>query len=371
MKTYSAFLAGLAATLGTAATALAAPVTFQVNMSAQISLGNFSPTADSLFVAGDPVNGWSTTESPLAASTGDPNIWTGTFDVVGTAGTTAQYKFLITTSSGTTWEGVVGPGGPDGNRTFTLSDTEQTLPVVYFNNVTSGSTVSSDVTFQVDMSVQATLGNFDPESGTVSVAGEFNSWNTSDFPLTRDGNSPNLWVGTRQLTGPNNGSVLYKFVMNGSSWEGNVGPNGTQNRSLTLQSTAQTLPVVFFNNQAVVPANIPITFQLNLGVQIAQGNFDPDTGTVSVAGDPLNNWNTEASVLTRNTTDPNLWTGTFEVNSSAGAVMSFKYVLNGSTWEGNVGPDGAQNRSYTFTSTDPQTLPQVYFNNVDNLGPIT
>lgn len=51
--------------------------------------------------------------------------------------------------------------------------------------------------------------------------------------------------------------------------------------------------------------------------------------------------------------------------------MSFKYVLNGSTWEGNVGPDGAQNRSYTFTSTDPQTLPQVYFNNVDNLGPIT
>jgi hypothetical protein len=44
--------------------------------------------------------------------------------------------------------------------------------------------------------------------------------------------------------------VSYKFVINAASWEGNVGPNGTQNRSLTLTSQPQMLPVVFFNNLA-------------------------------------------------------------------------------------------------------------------------
>ena len=99
MKTHFRLLAGLGMLLGSASTAWAAQVTFQVNMSAQIALGNFNPTADAVFVAGDPLNAWSTSESPLAASPGDPNIWVGTFDVTGTAGNTAQYKFVMITST--------------------------------------------------------------------------------------------------------------------------------------------------------------------------------------------------------------------------------------------------------------------------------
>jgi hypothetical protein len=221
------------------------------------------------------------------------------------------------------------------------------------------------------MSVQVALGSFDPGSGTVSVAGEFNGWSASDFALTQSVSESNRWVGTRTLTGAADSSVSYKFVMNGSTWEGNVGPGGAQNRALTLTSTTQIMPVVFFNNVTAVPSNIPLTFQVNLGVQIARGSFDPAVGTVSVAGDLLNNWNTSASVLTRSAIDLNLWTGTFEVSSSAGAVMLFKYVLNDATWEGNVGPDGTQNRTYTLASTDPQTLPLVFFNNVNNLGSLS
>ena len=368
MKTHTPLLAGLGLTLCSVMTTFSAQVTFQVNMSAQTSLGNFNPAVDVVSVAGDPINAWSTTDSPLAPSPSDSNIWTGTFEVTGTAGATAQYKFVMLTNSVAAWEGNVGPGGPNGNRTFTLADTDQTLPVVFFNNVTSGATVSSDVTFQVNMSVQVALGSFDPASSTVSVAGEFNGWSASDFMLTQSLTDSNLWVGTRTLTGAADSTVSYKFVMNGGTWEGNVGPGGAQNRALTLTSAAQSLPVVFFNNVTAVPGNIPITFQVNLGVQIAQGNFDPAAGTVSVAGDLLNNWNTSASVLTRSTTDLNLWTGTFEVNSSAGAVMLFKYVLNDATWEGNVGPDGTANRTYTIASADPQTLPPVFFNNVTDLG---
>jgi hypothetical protein len=371
MKTGIPFLIGLKVLISCAVTTFSAQVTFQVNMSAQVALGNFNPASDVVLVAGDPLNSWSETDSPLAPSLGDTNIWVGTFEVTGTAGNTAQYKFLIATASATTWEGNVGSGGTTGNRTFTVADTDQTLPVAYFNNVTGGTSVSADVTFRVNLSVQVEQGTFDPVSGTVSVAGEFNSWSTTAFELAQSASEPNLWVGTLKLSGSPESSVSYKFVMNGGSWEGNVGPNGAQNRSLTLSQTAQILPIVFFDNVTAVPKNIPITFQVNLGVLIAQGGFDPDTGTVSVAGDPLNAWDTAASLLTRSVTDPNLWTGMFDVNSWTGAVLLFKYVLNGSTWEGNVGPDGTQNRSYTLASTDPQTLPIAYFDNVNHLGALS
>jgi hypothetical protein len=90
MRTPTPFLAGLGLMLGFVTTAFSAQVTFQVNMSAQTSLGNFNPASDAVFVAGDPINGWSTSASPLAPSPSDSNIWTGTFEVSGTAGATAQ-----------------------------------------------------------------------------------------------------------------------------------------------------------------------------------------------------------------------------------------------------------------------------------------
>lgn len=144
-----------------------------------------------------------------------------------------------------------------------------------------------------------------------------------------------------------------------------MAPTGAQNRALALTRAAQTLPVVFFNNQAAVPTSIPVTFQVDLAVQLARGNFDPTTGTVSVAGDALNNWNTSASMLTQSTTESNLWTGTFTITGSPGMAMLYKYVLNGSTWE------SINNRTSTLSTTNAQTLPLVFFNDVGNLGPLT
>lgn len=371
MKTSLSFLASLGLVLGSAWTSLGAQVTFQVNMSAQIALGNFNPAVDTVLVAGDPINAWSTTESPLAPSPGNASVYVGTFEVIGAAGATAQYKFLFTTAATTTWEGNVGTGGGTGNRVFTLTDADQSLPVVFFNNVTSGTSVSSDVTFQVDMSVQMTLGNFDPDTGTVSVAGEFNAWSTSEFELARSASHPSLWVGTRKLTGAANAPLLYKFVMNGGTWEGNVGTDGAQNRALLLIEGPRTLAAVFFNNVATVPVIIPVTFRVNLATQIARGEFDPATGTVSVAGDLLNNWDPSVAALTRETADSSVWAGTFEVTTTSGAAMLHKFVLNGSTWEGNVGPDGTQNRTHTFANSEPQNLPVAFFNNASDLGPLS
>jgi hypothetical protein len=193
------------------------------------------------------------------------------------------------TGAGVVWEGIVGGGGGSGNRTFALPASAQTLPVVYFNNVTNSTSVSNLITFQVDMSVQMGLGNFDPSSGTVNIAGEFNSWNATATLMTNSPSDTNLWVITLPLSGGLGTSIGYKYIMNGT-WEGNVGPGGAQNRSVSLQRTNQILPAVYFDNKAAPPVPTPLVFQVDLTVQVAQGNFDPATGFVEARGSFNNNW---------------------------------------------------------------------------------
>jgi hypothetical protein len=364
MKIRTLFRACLAVFLSAIGLAQAAQVTFQVDLSAQRILGNFNPETDTIFVAGDPLNNWSASASQLEQSTTDTNLWAGTFDVSGVAGGTGQYKFVMTTATATFWEGEVGSGGTTGNRTFTLSDTDQVLPVVFFNNVTNTTSVTAQVTFQVNLAVEVTLGNFDPSSGTVYLAGEFNAWNATGFELTRSTENPDIWAGTLTLSGTPESEISYKFVMNGSTWENTVGTNGSQNRAMILQGGNQVLPVVYFNNLSEVPSQVPITFQVDLGVQTVLGNFFPDSDTVYVAGDLINNWSGSTSALTRSASDTNLWTGTYEIQGLTGTVMYYKFVINGSTWE------SIDNRKYTFAGTNAQTLPKVYFNNAGNLGKI-
>ena len=365
MKTRLAVLSALGVLLGGSNIASAIQVTFQVNMSSQASLGNFDPVTDTVVVAGNPLNNWSTAASPLTPSPADTNIWVGTFDISSTAGSSVQYKYVMNTSkAGLIWEGNVGSGGGTGNRTFTLQAGSQTLPLVYFNNVTNSTTVSNAITFQVNMSVQTTLGNFDPASGTVTIAGEFNNWTTTATPLTNSTIDTNIWFTTLVLVGADASTVSYKYVMNGTWEANNVGPGGSQNRSVTLARTNQTLPAVFFNNVTNVPVPIPLNFQVDMTVQTALGNFDPALDYVEARG-TFNNW-LAGFTLTNSPSNTNLFSGTWvDTADPLGSSVLYQFVLNGTTWETAAG-----NRSYALTSTNEQTLPLVFFNNVNDLGPL-
>jgi hypothetical protein len=268
------------------------------------------------------------------------------------------------TGAGVVWEGIVGGGGGSGNRTFALPASAQTLPVVYFNNVTNSTSVSNLITFQVDMSVQMGLGNFDPSSGTVNIAGEFNSWNATATLMTNSPSDTNLWVITLPLSGGLGTSIGYKYIMNGT-WEGNVGPGGAQNRSVSLQRTNQILPAVYFDNKAAPPVPTPLVFQVDLTVQVAQGNFDPATGFVEARGSFNNNW-AGGFTLTNSPDNTSIYSGTFvDTTDVPGTSIGYKFVLNGTTWE------SIDNRTYMLISTNEQTLPLVFFNDANNLGPIS
>jgi hypothetical protein len=204
------------------AQAWATMVTFQLNMSVQEALGNFTPGTDLVVVRGS-FNGWGGNANELTLS-GD--VYTTVADIPEGA---IEYKFVIVQPGQDVWESV-------DNRTATIAGGTQTLPAVYFNNIESAASVDVEVNFRVDMTVQALSGTFDPESDWVVVRGNHNNlgnWGGAVQLIEETGN-PNvysLWIQFASV--PENAAIEYKFVIltggdpNAANWESSA------NRSFT------------------------------------------------------------------------------------------------------------------------------------------
>ncbi|HXG46220.1 MAG TPA: hypothetical protein VNO52_01230, partial [Methylomirabilota bacterium] len=293
------------------------------------------------------------------------NVYEGTVDIAGSAGSQVQYKFVINQAGNLVWEvNGVGPNGAQ-NRTLNVPASAQTLPIVHFNNQATPPGVTA-VTFQVNMSVQQAIGRFDPGAHTVEAHGSFDSWGPG-ITLAASQADPLVYQGTVNITGSAGALYEYKFVLNQAGtqiWEGSVGPGGPfGNRVLTLGTGTQILPVVFFDNLTNNPgAGIPVTFRVNMAVQVARGLFDVGAGSLAVAG-PFNNWQ-PTSLLSNSLADPYLYEGTVNISTvSPGGSVPFKFVANGGTWESGV------DRTFVLADT-AQTLPVEYFDRVNNLGPL-
>jgi hypothetical protein len=151
-------------------------------------------------------------------------------------------------------------------------------------------------------------------------------------------------------------------------WESDgVGPGGAQNRAFSLTNSAQTLPVVYFNNQSTPPGVTAVTFQVNLAVQQSITNFDPAMHSVEARGS-FNGWSSGIT-LSPSTTNSLIYQGTTNVAGSPGAQFEYKFVINKAgtlLWEGNVGTGGPSgNRLLTLVAGN-QLLPVAYFNNLTN-----
>jgi len=216
-------------------------VTFQVNMGVQAEVGSFNPATHTVEARGS-FDNWGAGIT-LSQSQANTNIYQGMANITGSAGTTIEHKFVINQAGTLVWEGNVGPGGPSGNRTFMLAETNQTLPVVYFNNLTNNPGAGIAVTFQANMALQIARGLFDPATGVIDVRGPFNNWGTpSGLVLTNSPGNESIFAGTLNVSNTAPGStVAYKFNRNGT-WE--TGPD----RTFMLASLAQTLPPRYFDD---------------------------------------------------------------------------------------------------------------------------
>ena len=103
-------------------------------------------------------------------------------------------------------------------------------------------------------------------------------------------------------------------------------------------------------------------------MQIARGNFDPNSGYVEARGSFLTsggNWVGGFTLTNDPANDPLVYRGTWVDTNAPGGVVQYQYVLNGGTWE------STGNRTFTLTDTNPVTRPLEFFSNVADLGALT
>ena len=276
-------------------------VTFQVDMTQQIALGNFIPGTSWVEVRGSGLpNGWNgdtLTPNPSILRTNSfgmvtSNVWTGTFSVTGSPGGADQFKYYIQPAG--IWENP-GAVNRDCNGNRYLANADQTLPVVDFNDAPS-----TLVTFNVDMSaVAATDTNFNPDS--VTLNGDFNNWG-GGIAMTNNPAAPNtnlfstvipLGVGTtvnyqfRYVELNNNQTVydLYHGILNGAS-----------NRSFTVPNAASAnVPAVLFNDAPLSdyltqPTLVTFSVDMNGAIGTDGHAFDPGSGDAVFVYGEINTW---------------------------------------------------------------------------------
>jgi hypothetical protein len=212
------------------------------------------------------------------------------------------------------------------------------------------------VTFNVDMSVQESLGNFNSSNGSVIVVGTFNDWNTGNgVTLSNTGNG--VYSGNGSIFGAEGSTITYKFF-NTTPGAPNDGYESSDDRSLTLGpiDQSQNVPVVYFSN--VLPSRV-VNFSVNMTEQIALGNFNATTGNVSVVGE-FNGWDTGSGISLSNSGD-GIYTGNGSISGAQGSSVAYKFY-NSTPNAPNFGYEAGAERSLTLGAPGtPQSEPLVSF----------
>jgi hypothetical protein len=316
------------------------------------------------------------------------NVYTNTFAVTGTAGTTFQYKFTYTTPVGVTWEddnpppGAGQPADQGNNRVLLLVGGAQTLPVVpfYAPSVTPPIDLpTNNITYRVDLTEQVQLGDFLP-GDTITVTGEplaLSNWGagvgmTNDPALS--GNASNIYsavVGIQGVPGAAGGD--FKFRMN-SGWEETaIGDN----RNFKIIGGDQVLPVYFYFDQPIgPPTNANVKFQVDMTPQVISGGFTNGMSAVRISG-YFNGWPNTADGGELMTNNPalsgnasNVYSAWISIDNlpgtvpttTVGLVNRYKFRADGG-WEAAAiyGVGGNKDRQLIIAGGD-QILPLVTYN---------
>lgn len=329
------------------------PITFQVDMRAQIGAGLFNPATAGVDVE------WGTGFTSFAALTdGDGDgIYTGTHAVSAPSSTPVVYRFTIAPND------IALPLQPEtSSRTFTMPNEPTTLPLVFFNNIAG----FRDVTFSVDMSGAQSLGAFNPATQTVQVRGPFNNWVGAVMTNT----TAATYSATVRISGTtNNQPVTYKYFVAETPQSQAIGYEGGADRTFNLAFNANlnvepALPLA--TDTFSTPDFRPVTFSVDMTVLEAAGGFTPGVDSVRVAGS-FNGWDTGSTAYQLADPAPadGIYTGTFIVSGATNSSISYKF-FNTRPGAPNGGYESGSDRTATLGasgSTATQVLPTVYWNN--------
>ncbi len=198
---------------------------------------------------------------------------------------------------------------------------------------------TKNVTFKVNMKVQAKKGFFNPATEVVTIPGGFNNWlneppaNTEKVMLDSSAVDPvrdSIYTKVIALTPLQ--SYEYKYNI-GLGWNGKDELGGQPNRSIIGPTTDSTLAPVWFNNEAMpsgAPANV--TFEVDMRLP-AKGIPNFSSRKVYVAGS-FSNWGSGAILMTDANND-SVYNVTTPINSAQ--LIQYKFLHS---------PDSASNGSW-------------------------
>ena len=317
-------------------------ITFSANMNHQIVLGTFNPATDAVTV--DWGAGFPSTNFAYLTDADSDGIYTGTATISAPEGSSVPYRFTIEPVD------IAAPLVSETvNRNFSMPSTALTVASAYYNNIEG----YRDVTFSVNMSVQQTLGNFNPATQTVEVRGPFNAW--AGTALTAQGEG--VYSGTVRVSGAA-AAVPYKFFAGGYEAGGD--------RTFTLAfnsdrapTPAQVLDTVFYSNVNTVPDFRLVTFAVNMSQQISLGRFNPATDFLEIRGG-MNSWGGGTTWRLADGDSDGIYTGTFKIEGTAATTVEYKFYNTAL----GIGYETTPNRTLVLGPVQtPQTASTVYFNN--------
>ena len=194
------------------------------------------------------------------------------------------------------------------------------------------------ITFVLDMNYQVSLGNFNPLYDFVDVAGTFNEWQGSE-PMQETGD--NIYSVTL-IVDP--GLIEYKFRINGN-WASSEFPDGGPNR----MTWALTDPITLYHfYDDYNPDTWPVFFEVDMNSEILEGNFNPATDYLDIAGS-MNGWGNHTILFDRDWTAVGVYTNKLLIDKYD-PFIQFKFRIN-SNWETSEFPYGGPNRVMTAQDT--------------------
>ncbi|MCF6268734.1 MAG: T9SS type A sorting domain-containing protein [Melioribacteraceae bacterium] len=251
------------------------------------------------------------------------------------------------------------------NRSVTVSDNGQDL---YTGSTWSGFGVShfnSSAPGLINFAPVDTLGNwYDYYDETLDSTYDVMLW-ASTVAIGPDGL---LWAGNLRpdWSGPKGGAWYAYDVTTGDLKEtvgvslGDSTAGGMRSpRGIAWTADGTTMYTADFDYSVIqvwqkgAASTVPITFEVDMSVQVNKGNFDAATGTVTIAG-TMNGWDAGATSMSDGDGDL-VYSVTLDLTE--GDAHEFKFVKNGDGWE------SVPNRMYTVPGSADTFL--AYFDDDD------
>jgi len=225
------------------------------------------------------------------------------------------------------------------------------------------------VTFQVNMSIQKQIGNFNPAAHIVVLRGSFHNeagapsedWHGNFFQLSESA-TPDVYTLTVNITTGVGTQFEYKFVIEDAAMAGNLTTQtgnweSRPNRTFTLQSGGQILDVVYFNDQSTTGLTATVLWKADMSELINNGWFDPASDSIVVTGS-FDGWSKKGPKMEPSFENPLVYEHERSITEEVGRSIAWKFKAFPDAKFGNTGWETGSDHTFPWTGQDITIGPQ-------------